>query len=240
MRHGRAKSARKTLKFLRLNFGLSPPYHVLVDGTFLAEATFKHIPIKDRITKTLQGELFELFVLRNVINEMLLLGDRFKDVVKFALNECTILEDAAKSSNNSNSNSNPKDGSNFILNEVGPTNEKKYFVATQDGDLADELRRIPNTPLMRIHNTVLCFESLSNSSKFEANKTERKKLTGSLTEEEKEAVLAVKAGNFKRRREESKAEAPPDGGRVRKKAKGPNPLSLKKKDPEKKKKRKKN
>lgn len=38
MRHGRAKAARKTLRFFQLHAGIKPPYNVLLDGTFLAAA----------------------------------------------------------------------------------------------------------------------------------------------------------------------------------------------------------
>ena len=41
MRHGRAKAARKTLKFFALNGNIKPPYKVILDGNFLV-AIMKH------------------------------------------------------------------------------------------------------------------------------------------------------------------------------------------------------
>ena len=38
MKHGRAKAARKTLKFFSLNANIKPPYNVILDGNFLAAA----------------------------------------------------------------------------------------------------------------------------------------------------------------------------------------------------------
>jgi hypothetical protein len=38
MKHGRAKAARKTLRFFSLNANIKPAYKVLLDGNFLAAA----------------------------------------------------------------------------------------------------------------------------------------------------------------------------------------------------------
>jgi len=229
MRHGRAKNARKTLKFLRLNFGLHPVYRVLCDGTFLAEAVRKKVPIKDRIGGLL-SDRFEVFVLRSVVEEMKTFGDKLEDVVAFALNECTIIEDKKDSTSDGDS-----DGYSRIIAHVGPTNPTHYFIATQDGSLADSLRSIPCTCIMRLHNTVLCLENVSQSSKNEANKGERRKTHGNMSEGEKEQMTKVweqEKQLMKRKRQEEEQEAGGDG-RKRKKAKEPNPLASRKKTGEK-------
>ena len=243
MRHGRAKAARKTLKFLRLNFGLSPPYRVILDGTFCAEVVKKNVPIMDRLAGII-GEKFEAFVLRSGINEVKALGDQFENVVKFMLNECTILNDVSPEGSSSGSS---RDGTSRLLTYVGATNPNHYFVCTQDPSLSDSLRRIPNTPLMRLHNTVLCLEGVSKSSKREAEKGERGKSLSAMGRDEKEEIDRVWEEERKRKRAAGEGTAGDTTGggnggggeRKRKKAKGPNPLSVKKSDNVKKKKKRK-
>lgn len=102
MRHGRAKLARKTLKFFNLNFGIKPPYHVLVDGNFLMAIVQQKVPIHDRLAKTLQNEEFHFYVCRSALDELAFLGESnknnndtaeaFRQARQFGLDECTIVE----------------------------------------------------------------------------------------------------------------------------------------------------
>lgn len=87
MRHGRAKAARKTLKFYSRNSSGRiggdgsdpPPYRVLCDGNFLAASVRHKIPLRDRITKILQQggdtKKVELLVLRSALDELKGLAD---------------------------------------------------------------------------------------------------------------------------------------------------------------------
>jgi rRNA-processing protein FCF1 len=75
MRHGRAKAARRTLQFYQRSIGLQPPYHVLLDGTFvMACVKFNVISeLKLRMTKLLQvkSESFlRLVTTQSVIDEI--------------------------------------------------------------------------------------------------------------------------------------------------------------------------
>jgi rRNA-processing protein FCF1 len=75
MRHGRAKAARRTLQFYQRSIGLQPPYHVLLDGTFvMACVKFNLISeLKLRMTKLLQvkSESFlRLVTTQSVIDEI--------------------------------------------------------------------------------------------------------------------------------------------------------------------------
>lgn len=102
MRHGRAKLARKTLKFFNLNFDIKPPYHVLVDGNFLMAIVQQKVPIHDRLRKTLQNEEFHFYVCRSALDELALLAESrknnrsiseaFYQARQFGLDECTIIE----------------------------------------------------------------------------------------------------------------------------------------------------
>jgi rRNA-processing protein FCF1 len=55
MRHGRSKAARKTLQYFGRTIGLKPPYHILLDATFVAALfTQKILPVKPRLDRILQ------------------------------------------------------------------------------------------------------------------------------------------------------------------------------------------
>lgn len=93
MRHGRAKAARKTLKFFSLNCNIKPPFKILVDGNFLATAVKQKVPLYDRIGKTLQNQAFTLYICRSALDELNALpGPVFQEARQFGLDECIIIE----------------------------------------------------------------------------------------------------------------------------------------------------
>lgn len=53
MRHGRAKQARKTLQFFERTVGVKPPYHVVLDGTFVVAVCKYKVPLQERLEKLL-------------------------------------------------------------------------------------------------------------------------------------------------------------------------------------------
>lgn len=115
MRHGRAKAARRTLQFYKLNaphFNNSP-YKVLLDGTFLVASIRNKVPLRDRFSKTLQHEEFSCYVTRSTLNELELLSQQhatkgggkkkaeqsgeshsffFDQARQYGLDECEIIE----------------------------------------------------------------------------------------------------------------------------------------------------
>ena len=60
MRLKRGKEGRKTLQFYRLNFGITAPYAVLLDGNFIHAATSQKIDLKARLSKQLGVPVEEL------------------------------------------------------------------------------------------------------------------------------------------------------------------------------------
>jgi rRNA-processing protein FCF1 len=87
MRHGRAKAARKTLRFYELNAGFrtsGAPYQVLLDGNFLVAAARQKLltysntnntdssadTLHHRLSKLLQGSPYELCVCRAALTEL--------------------------------------------------------------------------------------------------------------------------------------------------------------------------
>lgn len=53
----RQKQVRKSLAFYKKNFGYSPPYYVLVDGTFCRAALKQKINIREQLPKYLEAEV---------------------------------------------------------------------------------------------------------------------------------------------------------------------------------------
>jgi hypothetical protein len=104
------------------------------------------------------------------------------------------------------------------------SNPKKFFLATQDKELADRIRtKVPNVPLLHISQSVLLLEAPSLSSKKSAENDERSKLSASnvMTTQEVEMIKNVK-------KKESNKIVTLTSYRVKQKAKEPNPLSCKK------------
>ncbi|CAM9907706.1 unnamed protein product [Chrysoparadoxa australica] len=93
---------------------------------------------------------------------------------------------------------------------------------TCDEGLKVSLRRVPGCPLMFLTKTVLVLEQPSGKSKTEFDKLERKKGTV-LNKEERLAVVATQ------REQKDKSRATPVvSQRLKKRAREPNPLSVKK------------
>mmetsp|Transcript_43672 Transcript_43672/g.65950 ORF Transcript_43672/g.65950 Transcript_43672/m.65950 type:complete len:290 (-) Transcript_43672:101-970(-) len=232
MRHGRAKLARRTLQFYRLNTqSVHSPYKVLVDGTFLVASIKQKVPLKERFEKTLQHESFTFYIARSTLDELKSLIEQMKkqrnsideetlealeQARQFGLDECEILEtsDVQSSSykDDKKDSSSSEDGNarNDIatLSTKGGSNENGYFVATQDDELSDTLRTSPFVPLFRLGRGVLLLEGPSSASRSYASRMERDKERaggGLVTEEERDAVQ--KAKERERAKARKKAEA---------------------------------
>lgn len=78
MRHARAKAARRTLQFYRLNAPhLKPVYKLLLDGTFLVASIRNKVPLHERFSKILQNESFRCYVTRSTLSELEALSERY-------------------------------------------------------------------------------------------------------------------------------------------------------------------
>lgn len=115
-------------------------------------------------------------------------------------------------------------------------NPQKYFLATQDEELANHVRTTsPNIPLLRINQSVLLLESPSSSSRKLATKKEIRKQSARsvMTAEESLMVQGVKEQIHVKRLEERERKESEDMAfrerRRKSKPRGPNPLSCKKK-----------
>lgn len=230
MRYGRAKQARKTLQFFQRTLGLTAPYHIILDGTFIVAMLTQKVPLRDRLDRTLQHGKFTLYVTRSALNELEVLAETapkskeiFLQARQWGLDESDeILENVPK-----------RDITGDELGESGKdilkhvADHPGYIVATQDETLLDILRKHGTAPLLRISRGVLLLENPSKSSQQKETQAEKKKWTvaGSVKKEENALVNHV--------REEQRSCRPQNASnsqiRTLKKAKGPNPLSCKSK-----------
>ncbi|CAB9523161.1 UTP23, small subunit (SSU) processome component, homolog (yeast) [Seminavis robusta] len=103
MRHGRSKAARKTLQFFARTQGFRPPYHVLLDGTFLVAMLKYKFPLRERLDKMLQHDAFTLYTTSSCLQELAKLkqasndtsnkeqAELFQETIQWARRECQVL-----------------------------------------------------------------------------------------------------------------------------------------------------
>lgn len=236
MRHGRAKAARKTLQFFRLSVGITAPYQVILDGTFLAALITQKVPLRDRLDRILQHQGYSLHVTRSSLKELETLfeaseKEEFHLARQWGLdNADNIIEEAALSQQDMLRES---DNLGLAGREILTLIKSKpqYFVCSQDEKLLDVLRSMGTTPLMRLSRGVLLLENPSKSSQTKATSQEKAKWSvgGSVREGEKKLVDHVKQNQRQERQHTQNLEVL--RFRAKGKAKGPNPLSCKKKRP---------
>ena len=235
MRHGRAKAARKTLQFYALNANIKSPYHIILDGNFLAASIRQKVPLYERISKTLQKTEYTFYITRSALDELASLpGEVFQQARQFGLDECEIIERDAipgkKKDAQSNDTGQPSSSSTSLRSSLGEpgddilllvtagTNRHGYFVGTQDEGLSDTLRDLPYVPQLRLSRGVLLLEAPSSASRREATSQERNKMKsggGLATKEEKEMIAAIREkerATRKRKAEEARQAAGAEAG----------------------------
>lgn len=230
MRHGRAKAARKTLRFYTINANLKAPYKIILDGNFLAATVQQKVPLFDRLHKLLQGSEFQIHTTRSALDELdALPGEMFQEARQFGLDECEIIE-RCYIPGGAKKDSNPKQDIKALVRN---NNTEGWFVATQDEDLSDKIRGYVNVPILRLARAVLLLEAPSSASRKYAMLEEKEKQTtggGTMTNDERELIEKMKDAerkNLEKKEEELAGDVTKE--RRKRKAKGPNPLSCKKK-----------
>jgi rRNA-processing protein FCF1 len=234
MRHGRAKAARKTLQFFRLSVGITAPYQVILDGTFLAALITQKVHLRDRLDRTLQHQGYSLHVTRSSLKELETLfeaskKEEFQQARQWGLdNADNIIEEAAIPQQDMQRES---DSLGLAGREILTLIQSKpqYFVCSQDEVLLDILRSMGTAPIIRLSRGVLLLENPSKSSQTKATSQEKAKwsVAGIVREGEKKLVDHVKQNQRRERQLTQHAEV--TRFRAKSKAKGPNPLSCKRK-----------
>jgi U3 small nucleolar RNA-associated protein 23 len=231
MRHGRAKAARKTLQFFARQ-GVTPPFVVLVDGTFLVQAMVHKVPIIERIEKLLQHARFTLQVARSSLKELEVLArhvpeakrDAIAHARQWGLDECEIIEgDVPKVAIETEGEDLGIPGQD--IGKLVQSHAHSYVVATQDEALLNVLRNRGECPLLRLSRGVLLLENPSKAAQNRARYQEQKKYSHSAVNQS-ERQLAKSVKDETRQEQQSMFQ---QTTRTKRKAKGPNPLSCKKK-----------
>ncbi len=221
MRQNRLKAARKHLSYLQLNLSLptNHPSTVIMDGPYINLGVNTGVPMKERL-EGLIGPI-KAVVTRETVEELKGLGEDFSRAVRWALDECEILE---------GSDTPDVEG----LGEAGRSvlgamrKMRHAFVATVDKKLAEVVRGEGNGSLVRLNRTVTVLEGLTRGVKKRVEEGERMK--GGVSDGVREVTRGMREKERERRDAEMREEARKAGvERKRKKAKAPNPLSIKKK-----------
>mmetsp|Transcript_50269 Transcript_50269/g.79611 ORF Transcript_50269/g.79611 Transcript_50269/m.79611 type:complete len:296 (-) Transcript_50269:60-947(-) len=210
MRVKRAKNHRRILRFFRLAFNIQEPYRVLVDGSFISHALQHKFHIKEQLPKILTGRT-TLMVTNCVMAELRSLGDTALGAAIIAKGYYRI----------KCAHDRPIGAARCICEQIGKTNERSFIVATQNNELAWNLRQVPGVPLIRLNGPVPTIEDASAVSKTAASARESQKLKPSNWELPKLPAL--------KEREAKAAELIARPPKKRKGPKGPNPLSCMKK-----------
>jgi len=156
MKIQRAKRAKKTLQFFSIAYGAIPPYHVLLDGTFIHRSASVHQEIQTLIARALNTEKFKLYTTRQVQKELESLKlQEGLDAIKLLGKRITILQSGAQTAEDSIArlirSPNLPGGQNFIL-------------ATRDPGLVKEARMYPKIMIIQLNGVVATLETPSNAA----------------------------------------------------------------------------
>lgn len=226
---GRKKNkwVKKVVSFYRFIFKFDVPFNVLIDGNFVAMALRKKFEMKEAISKLLD-ENVHLVIPSCIVNELKELEEKIpgllQEVSKYKIEECKHGQILSPE--------------NCLKAYIGKKNMKKYFLATQDAYLRNQLRKIAGVPLIFFDQNMMLIDKPSKASMYaskkrEGLKEEPKKFEKKILKEKEEEIKQwqkeeyKKTAHYKNKVEQYKINKLM--GRVRKNAKGPNPLSCKKK-----------
>ena len=218
MRYLRAKGIRKALRQFHFLCGLKAPYKVLLDGNFIAMSIQMKVDVHERVPKYLQVKPYEceFYVPRAALEELQLLGETMKEAYALA----TSFKVAETHDQSEKDEGKPVDVSKAIQTIIGAKNDHKFVVCTQEVELRKALRLVPGVPLMYLNRSVLVFEEISHAT-LAVVRQEEKANRVKLDVNEKRKLEQMQIGESGEEQAEKK--------RLQKKrAKGPNPLSVKK------------
>ncbi|KAK4363788.1 hypothetical protein RND71_019029 [Anisodus tanguticus] len=239
MRVKKQKRHRRAVRFYTACFGFREPFKVLCDGTFVHHLIANRITPADTALANILGATVKLFTTRCVLAELKSLGASYRETLNAANNLIMARCD----------HENRKSAVDCITEVIGENNSEHFFVATQDADLRRSLQKIPGVPAIYALRNALFLEQPSSFQRQFAQSAEEERLhmtdmeynmlrlrkkrklsddkegDSSDAQEEEDDVSHVINTNVKRNGSDVK-----DKVRFkRKRAKGPNPLSVKKK-----------
>jgi len=183
------------------------PYKIVVDGPFVQQALQSKLDVREQLTKLVSGGRITPVTTGCILHELRNLGPKgdaaFRIAKTFYRVKC--------------GHNDPLSAAECLKEQLGTENERRFFVATQDVELARHVRSIPGVPLIRMNHYTPLLEEPSTSSKDVSGKQNEKALEVGSWERKKLPVLAQKEAIAAAR-----AEQPP----IRRKGpRGVNPLS---------------
>ncbi|NWV55510.1 UTP23 protein, partial [Daphoenositta chrysoptera] len=205
----RQKHAKKIMGFYKNNFQFREPFQVLLDGTFCQAALRNKIQIREQLPGYLGGGA-QLCTTRCVIKELESLGK--------ALYGAKLIAQRFEVRNCSHHKT-PVSGSTCLLSMTEDGNPHHFFIATQDQDLSNKVKRKPGIPLLFIIQNTMVLDKPSPKSLAFVQKLQTNQL---VPEYQKQSIVELKEKEGLVKQEGEKR-------RKRKRAGGPNPLSCLKK-----------
>lgn len=205
----KGNSARKILSFYRVNFGHEPPYQVLVDGNTIQTSLSKDLYIKQSLPQLL-GAPTHIVVTSCIVKELRSKGADYSGATLFAKRatrlECTHEGRLPESECISSRLKAPPDGG--------------IILASSETSLVKMLVGIPAIPLISILNLSKFVLKPPSPATLRHVQSRQSDKTGCLSSLDKALVEKVRA------EEQAKLDARHANIRKRKRAKGPNPLSM--------------
>ncbi|NXS57570.1 UTP23 protein, partial [Brachypteracias leptosomus] len=209
MKLRRQKHAKKNMGFYKNNFQFREPFQVLLDGTFCQAALRNKIQIREQLPGYLGGAA-RLCTTRCVLKELESLGKALYGAKliaqRFQLQNCSHHKD-------------PVSGSTCLLSMIEEGNPHHFFIATQDQDLANKVKKKAGVPLLFIIQNTMVLDKPSPKSLAFVQKLQTNQL---VPEHHKQSIVQLKEKEGLTKQEGEKR-------RKRKRAGGPNPLSCLKK-----------
>ncbi|NXN26161.1 UTP23 protein, partial [Nycticryphes semicollaris] len=209
MKLKRQKHAKKNMGFYKHNFHFREPFQVLLDGTFCQAALRNKIQIREQLPGYLGGAT-QLCTTRCVLKELESLGKALYGAKliaqRFQLRSCSHHKD-------------PVSGSACLLSMIEEGNSHHFFIATQDQELANKVKKKAGVPLLFIIQNTMVLDKPSPKSLAFVQKLQMNEL---VPEHQKQSIVQLKE-------KEGLAKQEGEKRRKRKRAGGPNPLSCLKK-----------
>ena len=146
------KLFKKTINFYKYVFKFDPPFNILLDGNFIAISKQKKFNIKEILQKNLDDKV-HLVITSCVVNELREFESKIPglldSIMNYKIEEC------------SHKTLTPE---GCIKTMIGHKNKKKYFVATQDVLLRNQLRKSVAVPLLFFDQNMILIDKPSWTS----------------------------------------------------------------------------
>jgi U3 small nucleolar RNA-associated protein 23 len=194
-----------------------------LDGNFIIAALKHKFDVKHRLEALLQDDV-KLYVHRSTLEGLRSMGDIASDATLFAQTCCELISEVPLTND-------PRLPVVQFLDNTIREGRRRYFVASQDDDLRDEVKRIPGCPTIYFNKVTLVLESPSSATQNFSAEVERRKLDVPRQEEEQLGSMMGKRPRDEETDESKNVAKRPhvDAAVIKKKrpALAPNPLSNK-------------